>query len=100
MTEPCRANSLAWSMSDQFCRACGHTGFMHPGGGGNNLACCLICSVQQLEAALLTREHDLTHELDRVDRLIAYIGDRWAMPRYNPPPLRIPTLSGEDVIIP
>ena len=81
MTEPCTSNSNTWELSGPNCRTCGHHGFMHPGGGGSELTHCLICSVTELETALLTREHELSMELDRVHALITYIGDRHARDR-------------------
>ncbi len=62
MSEPCSLNSTLWRLSDQYCKECGHTGWMHPGGGGNNLEACLICITVDLHRAL---EHRIA-EVGRV----------------------------------
>ena len=60
---PCTANSLSWQLG-QMCPTCGHSGFLHPGGGGTTA--CATCEQQ-------TATHRLNDRIDELDKLLEVI---------------------------
>jgi hypothetical protein len=94
VTPPCTLNSSNWELAHPDCKHCGHTGFLHRGGGGATLKHCMICSLIALEEALTQQRTELAALIDRhTYRTPVFTAD------YDNP-IHIPTMDIRGVTIP